>query len=89
MILTDLRDKYIPGNGKLRVIVITDGLDVSSPHPYHGIQGMDPMMKELLKDGYDLWDGFGNVLVCPRPSAFGPFFCFAILFQPPRAGQLL
>ncbi|CAJ1393657.1 unnamed protein product [Effrenium voratum] len=54
MILKDLRDKYIPGKGKLRVIVITDGLDVSSPQPYQGIQGMDPMMKELLKDGYDI-----------------------------------
>ncbi|CAK9035756.1 unnamed protein product [Durusdinium trenchii] len=79
MILTDLRDKYIPGNGKLRVIVITDGLDVSSPHPYHGIQGMDPMMKELLKDGYDLWDGFGNdiewhivVVDIPRGPFMGP-----------------
>ena len=64
-----MRDKYIPGQGKLRVIVITDGLDVRSPHPYNGIRGMDPMMQELLKDGYDIeW----HIVVVDISR--GPFF---------------
>lgn len=54
MILEDLREKYVAAGGKLRVIVITDGLDTHSPEPYRGIAGMHPMMNELLKDGYDI-----------------------------------
>ena len=54
MILEDLREKYVPDGGKLRVIVITDGLDTHSPEPYRGMAGMHPMMTELLKDGYDI-----------------------------------
>lgn len=54
MILEDIRDKYVPGNGKLRAIVITDGLDTHSPAAYQGIQGMNPMMQHLLEDGFDI-----------------------------------
>ena len=54
MILEDIREKYLPGHGKLRAIVITDGLDTHSPSPYQGIQGMNPMMQRLLEDGFDI-----------------------------------
>lgn len=54
MILEDIREKYIPGTGKLRAIVITDGLDTHSPSPYRGISGMNPMMQQLLEEGFDI-----------------------------------
>eukprot|EP00435_Cladocopium_sp_Y103_P071498 s50_g37.t1 len=54
MILEDIREKYRPGKGKLRAIVITDGLDTHSPAPYQGIEGMNPMMQQLLEDGFDI-----------------------------------
>lgn len=56
MIESDIKNRYIPNNncsGKLRVIVITDGMDTSFGK-YNGINGMDPMMKELLISGYDI-----------------------------------
>ena len=54
MILEDIQEKYVPGHGKLRAIVITDGLDTHSPSPYQGIRGMNPMMQQLLEDGFDI-----------------------------------
>lgn len=48
-----LRYRPTPG-GKLRIIVLTDGFDTDSPGEYHGIRGMDPMMKTLLSKGYDI-----------------------------------
>ena len=74
MILEDIREKYLPGNGKLRAIVITDGLDTHSPSPYQGIQGMNPMMQQLLEDGFDIeWHivvvSINNILGCAISSA--------------------
>ena len=47
-------NKTVQNNGKLRLIVITDGFDTDSPGKYHGIKGMDPMMNTLLNKGYDI-----------------------------------
>lgn len=74
MILGDIREKYLPGNGKLRAIVITDGLDTHSPSPYQGIQGMNPMMRQLLEDGFDIeWHivviSINNILGRPAISS--------------------
>ena len=74
MILEDIREKYLPGNGKLRAIVITDGLDTHSPSLYQGIQGMNPMMQQLLEDGFDIeWHivvvSINNILGCAISSA--------------------
>lgn len=54
MILNDMLLNYVPGSGLLRVFVITDGGDTDSPSPYRGMQGMDPMMRELKSKGYDI-----------------------------------
>lgn len=55
MIEDDVLQRYRPNpGGKLRIIVLTDGFDTDSPGAYHGIRGMDPMMKTLLSKGYDI-----------------------------------
>ena len=54
MIQDDIRTRYKPAGGKLRVVVITDGYDVLSPPPYQGARGFDPLMRTLLKDGFDI-----------------------------------
>ena len=43
----DVCARYTPGPGKLRLVVITDGVDTHSPPPYRGMGGMDPMMEHL------------------------------------------
>lgn len=59
MIEEDVLRRFRPGppgasQGKLRLVVITDGFDTDSPGAYCGIKGMDPMMKTLLAKGYDV-----------------------------------
>lgn len=55
MIEDDVLSRYRPNpGGKLRIIVLTDGFDTESPGEYHGIRGMDPMMKTLLHKSYDI-----------------------------------
>ncbi|CAE7678126.1 unnamed protein product [Symbiodinium pilosum] len=54
MIEEDVCTRYNPGQGRLRLIVITDGYDTHSPGDYCGIRGMDPLMKELQKQGFDV-----------------------------------
>eukprot|EP00929_Paragymnodinium_shiwhaense_P105781 TRINITY_DN70842_c0_g1_i1.p1 TRINITY_DN70842_c0_g1~~TRINITY_DN70842_c0_g1_i1.p1 ORF type:complete len:441 (+),score=82.32 TRINITY_DN70842_c0_g1_i1:78-1400(+) len=54
MILKDIQDTYKPGPGLLRVFVITDGADVLSPPPFQGMEGMDPMMKQLIAAGFNI-----------------------------------
>eukprot|EP00927_Polykrikos_kofoidii_P055674 TRINITY_DN49895_c0_g1_i1.p1 TRINITY_DN49895_c0_g1~~TRINITY_DN49895_c0_g1_i1.p1 ORF type:complete len:483 (-),score=79.07 TRINITY_DN49895_c0_g1_i1:57-1505(-) len=54
MILDDVLDHYAPGPGRLRVFVITDGGDTDSPPPYNGMQGMNPMMQELRRHGFNI-----------------------------------
>merc|ERR1719240_1814912 len=54
MILEDVLSRYTPGKGRLRVVIVTDGYDVESPAPYCGLEGMDPMQRELLRKGYDI-----------------------------------
>lgn len=61
MIEDDVKERYKPpvvktskGNGKLRIVLITDGEDCLSPSEYTGMKGMDPMMKALLREGYDI-----------------------------------
>ncbi|CAE7356731.1 unnamed protein product [Symbiodinium sp. CCMP2456] len=54
MIEEDVRSRYLPGHGRLRLIVITDGQDTHSPGVYCGIKGMDALMKELQKQGFDV-----------------------------------
>jgi len=54
MIQTDVMDRYRPGTGKLRLVVVTDGEDNMSPAGYQGMKGMDPMMRTLQQAGYDI-----------------------------------
>jgi hypothetical protein len=58
MIEDDVKSRYLPdkngNNQKLRLVVITDGHDTDSPGKYHGMNGMNPMMKSLLSAGYDI-----------------------------------
>ena len=54
MIQDDIKSKYRPAGGKLRVVVITDGADTLSPGPYRGVRGFDPLMKHLLGEGFDI-----------------------------------
>jgi len=58
MIEDDVLQRYRPSpgptQGKLRLIVITDGFDTDSPGEYRGIKGMDPMMRTLLAKGYNV-----------------------------------
>lgn len=54
MIQQDVLSRYVPGGGKLRLIVLTDGLDVRSPPEYQGIAGMHPMQRTLQREGYDI-----------------------------------
>ena len=46
--------RYRPGSGKLRLIVVTDGHDTMSPEHYSGLRGMDPLMSSLHDFGYDV-----------------------------------
>jgi hypothetical protein len=56
MIEDDVVSRYLPskGDGKLRIVIVTDGCDTDSPPPYRGIRGMDPLMNSLLRKGYDI-----------------------------------
>lgn len=61
MIQDDVMQRYRPSpspggaqQGKLRLIVITDGFDTQSPGEYRGIRGMDPMMRTLLAKNYNV-----------------------------------
>ena len=54
MILNDVRARYVPEGGKLRLVVVTDGQDTDSPGAYQGIRGMDPLMHDLQAEGYDI-----------------------------------
>ena len=54
MILDDVQTRYKPAGGKLRIVVITDGYDNWSPAPYKGVQGFNPLMQTLLRQGYDI-----------------------------------
>jgi hypothetical protein len=54
MIQDDVKSKYRPAGGKLRVVVITDGADNMSPGKYAGVRGFDPLMTNLLDNGYDI-----------------------------------
>ena len=40
MIEDDVLSRYLPGDGKLRLIVLTDGHDTDSPGAYHGMHGV-------------------------------------------------
>lgn len=52
MVYKDITGRYRPGQGTLRVYVITDGEDMLSPVPYTGMNGMNPLMKNLLAAGF-------------------------------------
>jgi hypothetical protein len=54
MIQDDIKNRYRPVGGKLRVVVITDGYDIISPPPYKGVRGFDPLMRTLLREGFDI-----------------------------------
>ena len=54
MIEDDVCQRYQPGAGKLRLVVVTDGHDTLSPSEYNGVQGMNPMMRKLLRRGFDI-----------------------------------
>jgi len=54
MIEQDVLQRYRPGSGKLRLIVVTDGHDTMSPEHYSGLRGMDPLMSSLHDFGYDV-----------------------------------
>jgi hypothetical protein len=54
MIEDDVLRRYRPAGGRLRVIVITDGFDTRSPGEYKGMSGMNPMMRTLLREGFDI-----------------------------------
>jgi len=54
MIEDDVMSRYRPGSGKLRLVVVTDGQDTLSPAEYNGVRGMDPMMRVLLREGFDI-----------------------------------
>ena len=54
MIQEDVLARYRPGNGKLRLIVVTDGEDTQSPEGYNGVGGMTPMQQALLAAGFDI-----------------------------------
>lgn len=54
MILEDILQSYKPGPGRLRVFVVTDGGDTGSPPPYRGMRGMDPMMREVRRLGFNV-----------------------------------
>ena len=54
MIEDDVMSRYRPGSGKLRLVVVTDGQDTLSPAEYNGVKGMDPMMRTLLHEGFDI-----------------------------------
>lgn len=54
MIQQDVLERYVPGTGKLRLVVVTDGEDNMSPAGYTGMRGMDPMMRTLQREGYDI-----------------------------------
>lgn len=65
MIEQDVIERFAPpkktasgaGDGKgakLRIVVITDGEDSDSPAGYNGVAGMNPMMKTLTEEGYDI-----------------------------------
>ena len=55
MIETDVKERYRPAGGKLRLVVVTDGDDNMSPLPeYKGMRGMDPLMRNLSRAGYDI-----------------------------------
>ena len=52
--LGSVMQRYQPGAGTLRLIVLTDGHDTLSPGAYHGLGGMDPLMHALQDAGYDV-----------------------------------
>lgn len=54
MIEEDVVERYTPGSGKLRLVVVTDGHDNLSPGEYNGIDGMNPMMAALQGKGFDI-----------------------------------
>jgi hypothetical protein len=54
MIEHDIRTRYRPGSGKLRLCCITDGDDCLSPPPFNGVKGMDPLMRSLKQQGFDI-----------------------------------
>jgi hypothetical protein len=54
MIQEDVVERYRPGQGRLRLVVVTDGQDNMSPADYRGMKGMDPMMRALQAAGYDI-----------------------------------
>eukprot|EP00808_Paulinella_micropora_P018260 g27749.t1 len=54
MIEQDVLERYKPGGGVLRLVVITDGEDIESPPPYNGMRGMDALMKSLKAKGFDV-----------------------------------
>lgn len=59
MIEEDVIEKYAVGagggGGRLRVVVITDGVDnLSTPAQYRGMEGMDAMMRVLVGKKYDI-----------------------------------
>jgi len=70
MIQTDVMERYLPGKGKLRLVVVTDGDDNMSPSGYQGMKGMDPMMRTLQKSGYDIeW----HIIVIGEESGLGRY----------------
>jgi len=54
MIELDIKGKYRAGDAKLRVFILTDGMDQLSPRKYQGLKGIDRMMKKLQKQGFDI-----------------------------------
>ncbi len=54
MIQEDVLERYRPGGGKLRLVVVTDGHDTMSPGEYSGLGGMHPMMRTLTAAGYEI-----------------------------------
>lgn len=54
MIEDDIFEQYVPGSGRLRIFIITDGMDELSPRAYRGLGGMDPMMNSLRFAGFDV-----------------------------------
>jgi hypothetical protein len=53
-ILKRYRPSQNPKQGKIRIIILTDGYDTQSPGSYRGVNGMNPMMEKLISCGFNI-----------------------------------